>query len=201
MTYRGFPLAALLFLFACATEAPYDPLEDYEELDATTILDAPEAQPGSYAPENRDLVERGEYLVELLGCGACHTDGALSGDPNLEQPLAGSGTGIAYTNPLEYRHPGVVYPANITPDEETGIGGLSDQQIAMAVRAGVGRHAGRRITVMPWQGYAGMTEEDVNAIVSYLRSIKPIRNRVPETVPPGTKATHPFVHFGVYRSR
>ncbi len=54
---------------------------------------------------------------------------------------------------------------------------------------------------MPWQGYARMTEEDVNAIVSYLRSIKPIRHRVPASIPPGTRATAPYVHFGVYRSR
>lgn len=192
-------MLALLGLFACAT--PYDPLEDYQQVDAATNLDAPEAEPGSYAPENRDQVKRGEYLVELLGCGACHTDGALGGDPDTDRPLAGSTTGIAYTNPLEHRFPGVVYPSNITPDEETGIGSLSDLQIASAVRAGVGRHAGRRITVMPWQGYARMTEEDVTAIVSYLRSVKPIRHQVPAAVPPGTRAKYPYVHFGVYQSR
>jgi len=199
MINRGFALLPLLVLMACAI--PYDPLEDYEAVDATTLLDAPEAEAGSFAPENRYMVERGEYLVELLGCGACHTNGALSGDPDYERPLAGSTIGIAYTNPLEHRHPGVVYPTNITPDVETGIGGMSDQQIANAVRAGVGSHTDRRIAVMPWQGYARMTDEDVNAIVSYLRSIKPIRHKIPEAVAPGTRATYPYVHFGVYRSR
>ncbi|MDH3534031.1 MAG: c-type cytochrome [Gammaproteobacteria bacterium] len=199
MKFRGLSTLTLLGLAACAT--PYDPLEDYTHVDAATNLDAPEAEPGTYAPENRDQVKHGEYLVELLGCGACHTDGALGGDPDTERPLAGSRTGIAYTNPLEHRFPGVVYPSNITPDEETGIGGLSDVQIAQAIRAGVGSHAGRRITVMPWQGYARMSEADINAIVSYLRSIKPIRNKVPAAVPPGTRAQYPYVHFGVYQSR
>ena len=199
MTYRRFSLLPLIALGACAT--PYDPLQEYEVVDATTILDAPEAEPGTYAPENRGQVKHGEYLVELLGCGSCHTEGALRGSPDAERSLAGSRTGIAFTNPLEHRHPGVVYPSNITPDVDTGIGELTDLQIAKAVRAGVGKHAGRRITVMPWQGYARMTEEDVNAIVAYLRSIKPIKYEVPDMVPPGTRARYPYVHFGVYQSR
>lgn len=199
MKYRTCWLLPLLALGACA--APYDPLEDYEEVDAVTNLNAPPVEPGTFAPQNRGQVERGKYMVELLGCGACHTDGALTGYPDTEQPLAGSTTGIAYTNPLEHKNPGVVYPSNITPDVETGIGGLTDRQIVNAIRAGAGQHAGRRITVMPWQGYARMTVEDVDAIVAYLRSIKPVQNKVPAAVPPGTKASYPYVHFGVYQSR
>ena len=52
---------------------------------------------------------------------------------------------------------------------------------------------------MPWQGYTRMTEDDVLAMVSYLRSIKPIRHKVPAAVAPGTRARDPYVHFGVYR--
>ncbi|MDX1499912.1 MAG: c-type cytochrome [Woeseiaceae bacterium] len=193
------PGLTALALAACA--APYDPLEDYEALETATVLEAPAVRPGSVAPAGREVAARGRYLVELLGCGACHTDGALEGSPDRERPLAGSRTGIAYTNPLEHRHPGVVYPPNITPDPETGIGSLSDQQIAIAIRAGVGRHGGRLIAVMPWQGYAKLTEADVTAIVAYLRSIDPIHNRVPAAVPPGTPARPPSVHFGVYRKR
>jgi hypothetical protein len=54
---------------------------------------------------------------------------------------------------------------------------------------------------MPWQGYAKMTDDDVDAIVAYLKSIKPIDNKVPAPVEPGQKARYPFVYFGVYRSR
>ncbi len=198
-------LLAPLFLVACATEtateAPYDPLQDYEELDATTVLNAPVPVAGNFAPEHRFQVERGRYLVELLGCGSCHTDGALEGAPKRNKSLAGSRIGIAYSSPLGTERPGVVYPPNITPHKETGIGLWSDQDIERAIRIGLGRHAGRRIAVMPWQGYTKMTDEDVTAIVSYLRSIDPIEHQVPDEVAPGQQAREQFVYFGVYRSR
>ena len=196
-------LVTPFLLSACATESEpqYDPLQDYEQVEAATVVDAPASVAGSFAPDRLYLVERGEYLVELLGCGSCHTDGALEGAPNMELSLAGSTIGIAYTNPLDTESPGIIFPPNITPDEETGIGLWSDEQIGLAIRAGVGRHAGRRLTVMPWQGYARMTSEDVTAIVSYLRSIKPISHQVPKEVIPGQKTNRRYVHFGVYRNR
>lgn len=201
MRYFRLTLLSAVLLAACASEPYYDPLQDYEELDAVTILDAPEAVAGSYAPADRDSVYRGEYLVELLGCGACHTDGALRGEPNMSRALAGSHTGIAYTNPLEGSNPGVVFPPNLTPDVETGIGGWSDTQIANAIRAGIGRHGDRRIAMMPWQGFAKISDDDVVAMVAYLRSIRPVRNQVPPEVRPGNSTREEFVYFGVYRSR
>ena len=197
---RVIALSSVL-VFGCAAEPGYDPLVDYEELDNTGIVDAPRAEGGRFAPADQDAVDRGRYLVGLLGCGACHTDGAFEGAPNMEMPLAGSQTGIAWTNPLEFEHPGVVYPSNITPDEETGIGLWTDRQIANAVRAGIGRHGTRRLSTMPWQGYAQLNDDDVDALVAYLRSIPPIRNDVPAEVAPGQKAMKPFVYFGVYRNR
>ncbi len=188
-----------LALVACASGDRYDPLLDYEVVDAVTIMDAP--TPEDVAPENRALVLRGEYLVELLGCGACHTEGALIGQPDLRLSLAGSTVGIAYTNPLENENPGVVYAPNLTPDRDTGIGRWSEQEIMDAIRAGVGRHGSRRVLVMPWQGYAKISDEDAWAIVAYLRSLDPIEHEVPPDVPVGTRARAPYVHFGVYRSK
>lgn len=46
-----------------------------------------------------------------------------------------------------------------------------------------------------------MTREDITAIVSYLRSIEPVRHQVPDEVQPGDLAREPFVYFGIYRSR
>jgi mono/diheme cytochrome c family protein len=201
MNFRWILPAIPLLLIACASNVPYNPLDDYQELNATTILDAPHVYTAAVALENREAVLRGRYLVELLGCGTCHTDGALIGNPNLERSLAGSGVGIAFTNPLENRNPGIVYPPNITPDHRTGIGRWGDQQIIDAIRAGEGRHGERRIMVMPWQGYAKISQSDIYAIVGYLRNIEPVNHRVPDDVAPGRKATSPFVHFGVYRSR
>ena len=201
MINRWYPLSLAVLLVACAAESPYTPMVDYEELRSVQVVDAPSPVAGHFAPENRYLVERGEYLVELLGCGSCHTDGALEGAPRMGKALAGSSIGIAYMNPFNDDRPGVVYPPNITPDQETGIGEWSDNQISAAIKAGLGGHTRRRIAVMPWQGYAKLSDEDAGAIVAYLRSIRPINNRVPKAVIPGEQAESPFVYFGVYRSR
>jgi len=192
------PLVAIL-LGAGACAVSENPLDDYEELDATTLFEAP--PPMGVGPGNRDAVVRGKYLVELLGCAACHTDGALTGEANMHRWLAGSRVGIAYTNPLAFSRPGVVFPPNITPDPETGIGRWSRAQVAAAIRAGAGRHGRGRILVMPWQSYAKLSDEDAFAIVDYLRSIEPINSRVPENVAPGERTSHEYVHFGVYKSR
>lgn len=197
----GLVAISLLVLGACATEPQPDVLDEYTEVQSTTILGAPDARPSRFDPSSRDAVFRGKYLVELLGCAACHTDGALVGDPNPERALAGSRIGIAFSNPLGDARPGIVYASNLTPDTETGLGTWSDKQIAAAIRAGQGRHGGRRIAVMPWQGYARLSPDDTAAIVAYLRSIDAVRHEVPNEVPPGSRATTRFVYFGVYERR
>ena len=194
-------ILTLTLIGGCAASAGENYRDNVEEVKASTVVDAPRAVPGRYAPVNRGQVERGEYLVELLGCGACHTDGALIGEPDPQRLLAGSATGIAITSPLEEDNPGVVYPPNITPDNETGIGDWSDMQIADAIRSGISRHMTRRITTMPWPGYSRISDDDIEAIVSYLRSIEPVAHRVPERVAPGQRAENLFVYFGVYRSK
>ena len=97
---------AVALVTSCATDDSYNPLDDYEAVEATTILDAPTVR--SVDPANQAAVNRGEYLVELLGCGACHTQGALVGEPDMSLSLAGSSIGIAYTSPFENERPGVV---------------------------------------------------------------------------------------------
>ena len=144
---------------------------------------------------------QGRYLVELLGCGACHTNGALIGDPDPLRQLAGSRVGIAFSNPLGDSRPGIVYPSNITPDVKTGIGAWTEDQVVAAIRAGKGRHGKRRIAVMPWQGYAKLSREDAMAIAAYLLSIPPVSHDVPDEVEPGSRAQDPYVYFGVYQRR
>lgn len=192
---------SLVVVIACATDPAADVLDEYTEVNNTTILSAPEARASRMAPSQSGAVARGKYLVELLGCAACHTDGALVGNADPAYALAGSKIGIAFTNPLGDDRPGIVYPSNLTPDVDTGIGAWSDAQIAAAIRAGQGRHGDRRIAVMPWQGYARLNAEDTTAIVQYLRSIDPVRHRVPDEVEPGSRASARFVYFGVYEQR
>jgi mono/diheme cytochrome c family protein len=193
---------ALSFLaltgLACSGVSTSDPLEDYEELNPVTILDAPEVKPADVAPANRAAVSRGEYMVELLGCGTCHTNGALIGNPDTENPLSGSDIGIAYESPLQNPNPGVVFAPNITSDIETGIGGWSDEQLVSAIQQGAGRHSSTAGVVMPWPGYAKLSEEDTDAIILYLRSTEPVSHAVPYNVPSGRPTKEPFVYFGVY---
>lgn len=176
----------------------YNPLDDFEQLDPATILAAPEPGPSSYPAE---LVDRGQYLVGLLGCGSCHTDGALVGTPVPGRALAGSSIGIAYANPLAVSRPGVLYASNLTPDVETGIGSRSLADLVRMVRLGVDEHGSQTIPVMPWPAYANITEEDAQAITMYLKSLPPVRHEVPQNVRPGQRASAPFVHFGVYQTR
>ena len=192
----GFPLFCLA---ACATGDIYNPLDEYEEVQAATVLDAP--TPSDVPAEHQAAVNRGEYLVELLGCGSCHTQGALVGAPDPALSLAGSDIGIAYTSPFENDNPGIVFAPNLTPDRDTGLGRWTDEEIKDAVRTGLGRHGPERILVMPWQGYSSITEDDAWAIVAYLRSLEAIDNHVPVNVPVGRHTDETFVHFGVYRSK
>ncbi len=142
---------------------------------------------------------RGEYLVALLGCGSCHTPGALLGKPNLQQALAGSDTGIAWNNPLLEPLPGILYPPNLTPDIETGIGSWSVQEVARMIRTGLGKH-GQTRWVMPWPSYGKLAEEDAIAIAFYLKSLPPVQHKVPADLKPGQKTESQFIHLGVYQN-
>ena len=189
----------LLSLMLTACQGPYNPLVDYEELDPATIFANPEPLPSAdYTPEQLD---RGRYMVSMLGCGSCHTDGALVGAPVMSRQLAGSNTGIAYTSPFVDSNPGVVYPPNLTPDMETGLGSWSMGRLVDMIRLGTSSHGGRSLPVMPWPAFAGVTDEDAFAIAAYLKSLPPVRNAVPANVRAGQRAPAPFVHFGVYQSK
>lgn len=185
----------LLLPAACSTTS--HPLAGFEPVQSTTVLEAPAAA----MTTDPAAAAQGRYLVGLLGCESCHTDGALVGAPRADRQLAGSQVGIAYSDPLQQPRPGVVYPANLTSDPETGIGRWSDAQIIAAIRTGVDASGRRHLPVMPWPGYSKLTDADAAAIVAYLRALAPVRHVVPDNVQPGQKARAPYVHFGVYRSR
>lgn len=193
------PLPALVFgllLTGCASTD--NPLEGYEEVTPAANSGYPGVVNTQYPAEQLD---RGRYMVELLGCGNCHTDGALIGEPDPQRLMAGSSVGIAWTNPLENRNPGVVFPANLTPDPETGIGDWSLEDIVAMLVSGIDRHGSQSLPVMPWQAYSRLEDEDARAIAMYLKSLPPVRHEVPANVRRGQRARSPFVHFGIYRSQ
>ena len=149
--------------------------------------------PAAHADPDPALVARGEYLVTIIDCGGCHTPGALRGERDPRRLLAGSEVGFGGSAPMGAMTGGVVYPANLTPDRETGLGSWSDQAIVDALRHGRRPDGRILIPVMPWPSYARLTDEDAQAIAAYLRSIPPVRNRVPANVPPGEPPESPYL--------
>src|SRR5215831_9566852 len=90
-------------------------------------------------------VARGKYLVQLAGCTDCHTPGHLLGKPDMSRFLGGSDVG------LEVPGQGVFVAPNLTPDNETGLGSWTKDQITTAIQTGV-RPDGRVLApIMPWR--------------------------------------------------
>jgi hypothetical protein len=122
---------------------------------------------------------RGEYLVNAVAdCMLCHAqhDWAAHDAPLVSGTL-GSGQDMNLLKGL----PGQVFAPNITPDAETGVGSWSDDQLARAIREGVG-HDGRALfPFMPYPDYRVMSDEDLASVVVYLRSLPPIRKQRPAT--------------------
>jgi len=134
----------------------------------------------------KDLLERGAYLVSIMDCTGCHTGGALRGEPDPQRFLAGSD--IGFGGPLA-----VVYPPNLTPDAGTGLGRWSDADIIAAIRSGR-RPDGRMLSpVMPWPSYARLSDEDAQAIVAYLRSIPAVSFAAPTPVAEGAVPEAPYM--------
>ena len=163
------------------------------------------AAPAASKPD----VQRGAYLVNMLGCNDCHTPHKmgpkgpepdmtrmLSGHPaDLKMPpppdlgkgpwvWAGSGTMTAFTGPW-----GVSYTMNLTPDPETGLGKWTEKMFIEAIRTG--RHLGKGRPIlppMPWPAFRNATDKDLKAVFAYLKSLPPVKNKIPEPVEP-PKAT------------
>jgi mono/diheme cytochrome c family protein len=117
--------------------------------------------PGSAGaqPAGTDPVVRGKYVFGAAGGCGCHT---VEGQP------VNSG-GRKYDGPF-----GTVYATNITPDRRTGIGEWSDEQIMTAIRLGRRPNGERLIPVHPYPVFNGMAEEDLRALVAFLRTVPPV---------------------------
>ena len=110
-----------------------------------------------------DQVERGRYLTMLSDCSACHT--APGG-----KPFAG---GLALQTPF-----GTLVAPNITPDQETGIGNLTNDEFLASLHDGRGRNGRRLYPAMPYPAYTKMSDDDVLAIRAYLATVAPVNNPV-----------------------
>jgi mono/diheme cytochrome c family protein len=128
-------------------------------------------------------LERGKYLVTIMGCTDCHTPGSFLGHPDMSRFLGGSDVGFAI--------PGLgVFPGrNLTPDAETGLGKWTTQQMVTAFTTGV-RPDGRILApIMPYDDFKTLTKGDALAIAAYLKSLKPVKNAVPGPFGPNETPT------------
>ena len=169
----------------------------------TFLLFAAVATP---AAADEAKLARGKYLVTVAGCNDCHTPwkmGAGGPEPDMSRMLSGhpadfklpppprpqgpwigatAATNTAFSGPW-----GVSFTANLTPDRETGLGKWTQRNFTETIRTG--RHMGRGRPIlppMPIPMYKHFTDADLEAIYTYLQSIPPISNRVPDPLPPLT---------------
>jgi mono/diheme cytochrome c family protein len=126
----------------------------------------------SVAPASaQSSIERGAYLVNaVMTCHNCHTPMTPNG-PDFSRALSGGPQ--VFDEP-----PFTVKGSNITPDPETGIGKWSDADIKKLLRKGERPNGVHVAPIMPTGFYEILTERDLDAIVAYLRSVKPVKNEV-----------------------
>ena len=122
-------------------------------------------------------IQRGKYLVSIAGCSDCHTPGGLLGKPDMSRYLGGSDTGFAIPGA------GVFVGQNVTPDRETGIGDWSSADIVKALRTGKQPNGAALSGVMPV--FAQLADPDAEAIAAFLKSLPPVKNKVPGPIKPG----------------
>jgi len=128
------------------------------------------------------LVERGKYLTNIIPCTDCHTPGIFLGHPDMSRYLGGSDVGFAIPGL------GVYYGPNLTPDNETGLGKWTIEQIATAITEGK-TPDGRKLVPMPSDWFQHLTKDDALAIAAYLKTLKPVKNQVPGPFGPQQKPT------------
>jgi hypothetical protein len=119
---------------------------------------------------------RGKYLVEgPAHCFHCHSEHDFS-DPEASIIQAKKGAGWVIPIP----ELGTIAAPNITSDPDTGLGNWTDDEILRAMQEGVDKNGTALFPVMPYQDFAKMTDEDIASVVVYIRTVPPVKNRVPE---------------------
>lgn len=150
-------------------------------------------------------LEVGAHLVRTMGCHDCHTPWklgpkgpepdmtrALTGHPaDLQMPAPpalppgpwlwiGAATNTAFAGPW-----GVSFTANLTPDPETGLGDWTEEQFIATMRTGKHQGKGRPLLPpMPYPVVGALTDHEIKALWAYLRSLPPVKNRVPQPIDP-----------------
>lgn len=174
-----------------------------------SLLLVPESSFSAEQKETGDkkaMAERGHYLVTVAGCNDCHSPKKMT--PNGPMP---DDTRLLSGHPADEKLPevppnifsqdkwgaitnnnltgwvgpwGTSYTSNLTPDMETGTGVWNEELFMKILRTGKFMGSGRDILPpMPWQEYTKLTDADMKAIFAYLKSLKPVKNQVPASIP------------------
>jgi mono/diheme cytochrome c family protein len=123
--------------------------------------------PNGTLPEQKAMAERGQYLYAIGTCALCHNN---------------DGSGGAKIN---WRPMGTLWVRNISSDPDTGIGTWSDAEVARAIRSGVSRDGyALHWQGMTWDHASNWDEEDIRALIAFLRRLPPVRKKVPADRPP-----------------
>lgn len=159
------------------------------------------------AQQKKARVERGAYLVGMMGCNDCHTPwklGPQGPEPDMTRMLtghpadmvmppppapagpwiwSGGATNTAFAGPW-----GVSFTANLTPDKETGLGNWTEEMFIATMRTARHQGKGRPILPpMPVKMIGKANDEDLKSIFAYLQSLAPVKNRVPAPIDPTTE--------------
>jgi len=164
---------------------------------------APQMPQSRSKAEGSGPVAQGKRLVDTHDCHACHTPmkmGANGPEPDMSLALAGHPQNLVMPPPPKLEGPwgwvaastntafagpwGISYSINLTPDAETGLGKWQENEFVQAIKTGKHLGVGRPIMPpMPWPAYRNLTDTQLRAIYAYLRSIPPVKNKVPDYVP------------------
>jgi mono/diheme cytochrome c family protein len=123
-------------------------------------------QAGIWKPEDA-LRKRGQYLFTVSSCAFCHGNDGRGGAKISWKPF------------------GTLWVRNITSDPETGLGAWTDEEIARAIRSGISKD-GRQLhwQGMTWDLLSNLDEEDLRAVVAYVRALPPVKKAIPAARPP-----------------
>lgn len=178
---------------------------------AIALLVGCQSQPEKTEITDQQIIERGEFLVTAGGCDDCHTPknfGPKGPELDMTRRFSGHPEGtpippvdttllhqwayLSHDLTMAVGPWGVTFSANLTPDNETGIGTWQPEMFINAMKTGkhLGVADGRPILPpMPWQSVARLSEEDLKAMFMYLKTLPAVKNKVPNPMPPGSIAS------------
>lgn len=153
-----------------------------------------------------DDIEKGKIITEIFGCVDCHSPKIKEGEfwvndpdklfsghpqdnvlPNFPPDIIGPDKwrGLFTDGMTAWGGPwGISYSSNLTPDSKTGIGKLTEENFLSILNIGIHSNMNRKLMQpMPWKEISELEDEDLKAVYKYLRTVKPVKNKVPDSVP------------------